>query len=57
MPFKDLKISSNFGKLLLGRIIKSQNLIFNMSIYVQKDLHKFYDQPQVTTIEEVLSGS
>ncbi len=28
-----------------------------MSIYVQKDLGKFYDQPIVTTIEEILSIS
>lgn len=28
-----------------------------MSIYVQMDLHKFYDQPQVTSIDQVLSGS
>ena len=28
-----------------------------MSIYVQKDLNKFYDQPVITSIEEVLSGS
>jgi len=27
-----------------------------MSAYVQKDLGKYYDQPLVTTIEEILSG-
>ena len=42
---------------MLGRIIKPENLTFNMSIYVQKDLNKFYDQPQVTSIDEVLKGS
>jgi hypothetical protein len=57
LPFKDLKINSNFALLLLCRIIKPQNLTFNMSLYVQRDLDKFYDEPLVTTVEEILSSS
>lgn len=52
-----MKVGSNFGLLLLCRIIKPQNLVYNMSLYVQRDLDKYYDQPLVTTIEEILSHS
>jgi hypothetical protein len=50
IPFKDLKIGSNFTMLLLCRAIRPQNLTLNMSLYVQRDLGKYYDQPLVTTI-------
>ena len=49
-PGKDLHITNNFLILLLSKLVCPENLVFNISEYVKRELGKYYEESHVMTV-------